>query len=214
MSSNSYGWRGSTFGYRLTDSEQGFTLIELLTAIVVLVIILTMLAQMLNITGQTISMNTHVLTSTHNNRSVLDVLSGDLDNIVINRNLPIFVQTTSNTYAGTTVQSCQLSFISRARGPSTVVPGANYRFMAVSYALSGNKLQRTYSPVLWTTSDLTSAVVNPTSSVTTVLAKNILSFEPSLLPGHDHGNASFYAPDVDGRNHQRPERPGHPPEFQ
>lgn len=152
----------------LSSAHHAFSLVEIMVAVSVLALLLVLLLQVVN--GTLVSSRTanQQMDATGAARRALDVMASDIQNSVVG---PIA------TLLGSTPPS-RLAMLTQGRGPNT--SPSTPRFLAVQYVLSnGNSpvadtLQRSYSAVSWTTTDLLAATTNG-SAGTANLATGVLA---------------------------------------
>ncbi len=145
--------------------SQAFTILELLVATAVMALMLVLLLQITNHTMQASKMATQQMDATQSARQALDVLSSDIAHAVLTGGATILTQDSGGAPA--------LAFLTSGRGPDTAA--APSRFLAVSYQLVVNQLQRGYKAIGWSSPYLLDeAVATPIATAT--LPSGILQF--------------------------------------
>ncbi|XHR30591.1 MAG: hypothetical protein ACFUZC_08510 [Chthoniobacteraceae bacterium] len=137
-------------------------------------LMLALLAQISGNTLQTTRISKQHLDATQCTRMVLDALESDLSNLISENGLTAVVaQDASN--------NTRLAFLTRGRGPDSSGSDSS-RFLAVSYELSGNEIQRKLSPIAWSTLDLMGVVTGAfTSTTSNEFGKGVLRFEVAAI---------------------------------
>jgi prepilin-type N-terminal cleavage/methylation domain len=154
-----------------TKSRRGFTLVELLVAMAVMGLLLFLMLQMSSQSLEVTRTSRQKIESEKRARTVLDALSADFANRVDGPNTPVFVRQAGG--------NLQLLFLTRSRGPADA---ADFRFLAVAYEWSENRILRKTAPVEWNQADLLPPMLEALSSGTSsVLADGILRFEASAI---------------------------------
>lgn len=149
----------------------GFTLLELMVAIAVMGLTLFMLLQISSQSLQATRTSRNKIESEKRARAVLDSLSTDFANRVAGPNTPVFVKQDGG--------NLQLVFLTRTRGPAGAT---DFRFLAVAYELSENRILRKTAPVQWSQADLLPLMLSALSSVTfSTIAHGILRFEATVI---------------------------------
>lgn len=148
-------------------SHAGHTLVEVLTAVAVLALMLLLIFQVIEGIFNATHSQSQGIEAVSSGRRVLDVMTTDLQNAVVNNDAAVIAPAGTNT-------NSLFALVANRRGAS----GQSSRFLAVSYALNGsNQVIRSYGPVGFASPDLLAAALSSPVPSNVPLARNVLAVQ-------------------------------------
>jgi len=166
------------------STVSGHTLVEVLTAVAVLALMLLLIFQVIEGIFNATHSQSQAIEAVSSGRRILDVMTADLENAVINNDATVIAPSGTNT-------NMLFALLANRRGAT----GQSSRFLSVSYSLDGsNQAIRSYGSVGYASNDLLSAAVSTPVPSRVPLARNVLAIR--ALAVTDSTNYPFSGPVV------------------
>lgn len=171
------------------SEKKGFTLIELMVGIAILALVLVILLQITSSVLQSTRLANQKMNASRTARSILDAIGSDLDQLVNQRGLSVFIRPS----AAGMVTNADLALLTQGRSVRSASP---VRFADVQYHVTNRTLDRSIGSVSWTNAALVQSISSNSGAATSELGSGVLRLvavavldDGSLVPLTSGSNA-------------------------